>query len=291
MNILGTGLSGLVGSRIVKILTHDFSFEDMSLATGIDITDFKSVKKKLEKSSAAWIFHFAALTDVDAGEKENGNKTGNYWKVNVEATDYIVKCASEQGKRILYLSTDYVFDGQKDSYHENDIPNPKGWYATTKYEGEKKVAQFRNNLIIRIANPYRSNPIGKTDFVHKIVERLWNKQQIYAPKDQIFVPTFIDDIAKALRILVIHNAKGIFHVVGDSPISPYNAALEIAHTYALSPNNIHPTSFNDYFVSRAPRPMKAVLIHDKITKFGISMNSFHSGLKEVRKQEIKEEII
>ena len=74
---------------------------------------------------------------------------------------------------MLYISTDYVFDGTKDEYTEDDTPNPQGFYAETKCKGEDAVRELGNmGLIIRIANPYRAHPIGKKDFVHKMKERL-----------------------------------------------------------------------------------------------------------------------
>lgn len=284
MNVIGTGLSGLVGSRVVELLTPRYEFENLSFETGVDITDSDMLFDRITGSDASWVFHFAAYTDVDACESERiyGRK-GKPWQVNVEATAVIVQACKETGKRMLYISTDYVFDGTKDFYTETDQPNPVGWYGITKYEGERLTEELgENGLTVRIANPYRSLWSGKPDFVRKIVERLENGLQVIAPSDQVFVPTFIDDIAGAIDRLVGSGASGVYHVVGSSPMSPYQASLDIAEAYGLNRQLVVATSFAEYFKNRAPRPLHAYLKNDKIAGSGIRMSSFNEGLRAIR---------
>ncbi len=280
MNILGTGLSGLVGSRVTELLSPEFTFENLSLDTGVDITDKKSVTARLEKSDAPWVFHMAAYTNVQNAEKEKDMAR----KVNVEATQNIADICKKLGKRLLYIDTDYAFDGKKKIYTEEDAPNPLGWYAQTKTEGAKCVLAI-GGLVIRISNPYRANPVGKKDFVHKMLERLRLGQTVTAPADQIFAPTFIDDIAAALRVLVRLGASGIYHVVG-SPLSPYEAAGIIAQVFGCDKTLIQKTSFAAMFAGRAPVPQYAALKNDKIQSLGLKMHSFVEGIAEVKKQEI-----
>lgn len=287
MKILGTGLSGLVGSRVTELLSPDFSFENLSLETGVDITRKESVDARIDHSSAPWVFHFAARTDVDGAEKEKdlGEKSPS-WVVNVSATQHIVDACRRTGKKLLYISTDFVFDGTRDVYTEEDVPNPQGWYARTKYEGEKRVMSLTDRaLVVRIANPYRSNFPVKPDFVHKIIERFVEKVPVVAANDQIFVPTFIDDIARALATLVRLDASGIYHVVGSQALTPYEAAQRIARTFGFTAARIEPTTFKEYFAGRAPRPFHAVLKNDKISELGVSMKSFEEGLQMVKQQE------
>ena len=154
--IIGTGLSGLVGSRIVELLSDKYQFEDISLATGIDITDKPAVLMVVQKNQADLILHLAAMTDVDRCEKDKlSGENGDAWKINVNGTQNIVDAAESFNKKVLYISTDFVFDGNADFYTEDDQPNPINWYAQTKYEGEKIVLQQPKNLVIRIAYPYR----------------------------------------------------------------------------------------------------------------------------------------
>ena len=288
MNILGTGLSGLVGSRVVELLSPSHTFTNLSLETGIDITDHSAVTAAIKTSDAPWIFHLAAYTNVQGAEQERdlGEKSAA-WKVNVIATENIVEAASTYHKKVLYIDTDYAFDGTQKSYSEEDVPSPLGWYARTKSEGAKRVLTLKDNaLVVRIANPYRANPVGKTDFVHKMLERLTKNLGISAPSDQLFVPTFIDDVAAALHALLEASASGIYHVVGSTALSPYEAAHAIASEFGCDTNQITKTSFAQYFANRAPTPQFAALTNDKIRALGVTMHTFEEGLKIVHTQEV-----
>ncbi len=287
MNILGTGLSGLVGSRVVELMTGEFQFENLSLETGVDITNIESVDSYFAKSAAPWVFHMAAYTDVQGAEKERDlGEASTAWMVNVKATENIVDNCRRLGKKLLYIDTDYAFDGKKKSYGEDDAPSPLGWYAKTKSEGAKRVlALGAQGLVIRISNPYRAHPVGKKDFVHKMLERLLAGQLITGATDQLFTPTFIDDIAGALRILVAKNASGIYHVVSAPAISPYDAAMQIAETFGCDKTLVKTTTFAEMFAGRAPAPQYAALKNDKITSLGVAMHSFAEGIAEVKKQE------
>lgn len=282
MNILGTGLSGLVGSRVVTLLTPDFQFENLSLETGVDITDRSSVDTYFAKSTAPWVFHFAAYTDVQGAEKAKDAA----WKVNVTATEHIADTCKKLGKKMLYIDTDYAFDGKKKSYSEDDAPNPLGWYAKTKTEGAKRVLALGNQgLVIRISNPYRAHPIGKKDFVHKMLERLAIGQTITGATDQLFTPTFIDDIAAALRALVAFDASGIYHVASSPALSPHEAGCIVAKAFGFGQENVKKTTFTEMFADRAPVPQYAALKNDKIQSLGVVLHSFGEGIAQVKKQE------
>ncbi len=280
MNILGTGLSGLVGSRVTQMLAPEFTFENLSPDTGVDITDVKSVTARLEKTDAPWVFHMAAYTDVQGAERTEKDIA---WKVNVEATQHIADICKKLNKRLLYIDTDYAFDGKNKSYTEEDTPNPLGWYAKTKTEGAKRVLAI-GGLVIRISNPYRAHPVGKKDFVHKMIERMQAGEIVSAPTDQIFAPTFIDDIAAALRVLVKVGASGMYHVVG-SPLTPYEAASIIAEIFEYNTGLVEKSTFAEMFANRAPAPQYAALRNDKIKALGVVMHSFREGIAEVKKQE------
>lgn len=286
MNILGTGMSGLVGSRIVELLGPEFTFADLSHETGVDITDYTRVNSRIAAANASWVFHLAAFTDVDGAQKQRAEGEKSLaWQVNVAATENIATACKRSGKRLLYISTDYVFKGDKPIYSESDLPDPQGWYALTKYEGEKRVASLgRQALIIRIANPYRAATSGKLDFVHKIISRLQAGQSVMSPIDQLFMPTFIDDIAMAIGLLVKKDVSGLYHVVGGGALSPFAAAIEIATVFGFDKSLVKETTFAQFFGGRAPRPFHAVLKHDKIDKLGIKMRTFAQGLAEVRRQ-------
>jgi len=288
MDIIGTGLSGLVGSRVVSQLSPKFSFTDLSKETGFDLMDFSRIRTTITGSTAPWVFHFAAYTDVQGAEQEKDQKEQSIsWKVNVSATENIVNICHDTEKRLLYISTDYVFDGTQDTYDENDTPNPLSWYGKTKYEGEKLVQTLGPPaLIIRIANPYRSNPVGKMDFVHKMLERMQSGLEIQTPTDQIFSPTYIDDLAFALEKLITAKARGIYHVVALNGITPYEAARCVAEEFRFHNALVTPVLYDQYFSGKALPPKHAHLKHGKIDALGVTLHTFGEGLNAVRRQEL-----
>lgn len=305
VKIIGTGLSGLVGSRILELLENIYEFEDLSLETGVDITNKEDVLNRIKKSTALMVIHLAAKTNVDLCEKdkEKDIKILGYkdikqqekewvrektaWAVNVLGTQNIAEACIKTSKGLLYVSTDFVFDGDKksnDGYSEEDKPNPINWYARTKYEGEKIVQTLNPaGIIARLAYPYRAS-FARKDFVRAIIERLKNRKALKMVTDHIVSPAFIDDIVKAFDVLIKNNKSGIFHVVGVQALSPYDAAVSIAKEFNFNSSLISKTTRAEFFKDRAPRPFKLVLRNDKIQKLGIKMRSFEEGIKEVKRQ-------
>ncbi len=288
MKILGTGLSGLVGSRIVELLAPRHTFVNFSLENGIDITHREDITSRIESDKEAeWVLHLAAYTNVQQAEADRAlGEQSDAWNVNVMATQYVIDACRRTGKHMLYVDTDYAFDGSKQSYTETDSTHPLSWYAQTKSEGARRVLGLGDGgLVIRISNPYRAHPVGKKDFAHKMLERLQAGEQVVAPADQLFVPTFIDDIASALEVLMGASASGIYHVVGSQAVSPFDVANSIARVWALDPTLVKKTTFADFFAGRAPVPQYAVLENDKIRKLGVSMRGFDEGILEVQRLE------
>jgi len=283
--ILSTGMSGLVGTRIAQMLADRYEFTDLSLATNVDITDADSVLKNVTNSQAKLILHLAAKTDVDACEDDKIlGEEGGAWMINVEGTRNVVTAAKKTGKKVIYISTDFVFDGTSDFYNEDDEPNPVNWYGYTKHEGEKIVLrEGMNSTVLRIAYPYRAQFSGKLDFVRKIIKMLKHHQKVVGLTDHIFTPTFIDDIAEAISIFLEKDLSGIYHVVGSQSLTTYEASKLIAVTFGFA-ENIEKSTREIYFRGRAFRPFKLALKNDKIRKLGIGMKRFDEGLKEVRKQ-------
>jgi len=203
VKILVTGLTGLVGSRVAELLSTRHEFNNISRSTGVDIENKKSVLSVISASDAQVVLHLAAKTNVDGCETDKSlGQNGEAWKINVEGTRNIAGACSQTNKKLIYISTDFVFDGTKETYSEEDIPNPVNWYAKTKYEGEKIVQDLKTPWIIaRIAYPYRANFV-RPDFFRAILNRLKNNEPVSAVMDHVFTPTFIDDIAFALDILI-----------------------------------------------------------------------------------------
>jgi dTDP-4-dehydrorhamnose reductase len=286
--VIGTGLSGLVGSRIVELLQKTYQFVDISRRTGTDILKNFAVEEKIKKSSAEVVLHFAAKTDVDGCEKDKiqGIK-GDAWKINVDGTKNIVSSCQKFKKKLIYISTDFVFDGEntpQEGYSEDNMPNPVNWYARTKYEGEKIVQSAHIPwIILRIAYPFRAN-YPKMEYVRNILTRLKENREVFAVTDHFFTPTFIDDLGNALDVLIKNNATGIYHAVGKQSVSPYKVAQLIANVFNLNASFIHQTTRKQFFKDRAQRPFNTSLKNDKIGKFAINMHTFEEGLQEIKRQ-------
>ena len=319
MKILGTGLSGLVGSRVVELLKDQYKFE----SSEVDVTDRESIINKIKTSDAPIVLHLAAKTSVDGCEKDRGKDirtfchpelvSGSYemlnqvqhdtqkrfwtgqndeewrdkktaWGINVYGTKNIVDACEKNNKKLMYISTDFVFDGSRKTYNETDKQNPINWYGATKYEGEKIVQKASIPwIIVRLAYPYRAH-FAKKDFVRILIDKFEKGESLQMVTDHIITPTFIDDVAYALDALIKNNATGIFHVVGSEFISPYEAALKIAKVFNYDKKNITNTTRLKFFRNRAQRPFHLALKNDKIQNLGVKMRSFEEGLKEVKRQ-------
>lgn len=285
-HIIAVGGSGLVGSRIGEILGQYFSFENASIETGLDITKPETLSQIRNATENTWILHLAAKADVDGCEKDKPlGEQGPAWLINVEGTGNVLNSCKESGSKMIYISTDFIFDGQKplgEGYKEEDRPNPINWYAKTKLEGEKLVKESGVPfLIVRIAYPFRKEFPGKLDFVRAIKTRLENKQSVQAVTDHVMSPTYIDDIGSALKTLIDENKTGIYHVVGSASVSPYEASLQIAEIFHLDPSLITQTKRDVFFQGRADRPFNLYLQNDKIKQLGVRMRSFQEGLQEM----------
>src|SRR5579859_5253189 len=259
MHIFAIGASGLVGTRLKVLLQSKYQIDNLSLETGLDITDPQTLQIVEEDVSHTTVIHLAAKADVDGCERDRAlGINGDAYRINVLGTKNVVEACLKQRKKIIYISTDFVFDGQKEvdqQYTEEDMPNPLNWYGWTKYEGEKIVlASGLPYMIIRIAYPYRPVPGPRNDFVQSIKERLGAKQPVPAVTDHVMTPTFLDDIAIALDALLNHDAQGVFHVVGSQSLTPYDAALTIAKTFDYHTSLITKTTRNVFFKDRAIRP-------------------------------------
>lgn len=287
--IIGLGLNGLVGSRILDLLSDQYEFITLSRSKGVDITNKDSLKILENYPKAKFVLHLAAKTDVDSCEQDkNLDKNGDAWKINVEGVKNVAEICRALGKKIIYFSTDFVFDGKKpkgESYSEEDIPSPINWYGVTKYEGEKAVQNAcADFVIVRPAYPYRARYEIKSDFMRTIKKRLEQNLPVKAITDHIFCPTFIDDIAKALDVLIRKDAFGIYHIVGESSLSPYESAIAIADAFALNKDLISKTTREDFFNNKAQRPFNVALKNDKISALSVYMSTFKEGLDKVRDQ-------
>ena len=171
-----------------------------------------------------------------------------------------------------------------DGYTEEDTPHPVNWYAQTKYEGEKRVQSAQVPwMIVRIAYPYRAQ-FEKNDFVRAMKNRRAQGLEIKAITDHKYCPTFIDDIAGALDVLIQQSATGIYHVTGNESLSPYDAAMAIAKAFGLDTNLIGTTTRSEYFAGKAQRPFDLSMNNGKIKQLGVRLHGFQEGLQLIKEQ-------
>lgn len=284
INIAVSGGAGLVGSRLIQLLSPKYNLKALGRSDGFDVTDAKSFTR-FDEFKFNYFLHLAAKADVDGSEseKELGEKS-QAWIINVNGTKNVSDYCRKKNIRLIYVSTDFVFDGRKpegDFYTEEDVPNPLNYYAVTKYEGEKIVAEDNQNLIVRIAYPYRKEFDKKKDFVRSLLDRLRQGESLNAVTDHIICPTFIDDIAFSIDSLIENKVSGIYHAVGSQPITPYDAVLKIAEKFGLNKNLIKPTTREEFFRGKAQRPFNLYLKNDKIKNLGVNIKTFDEGLEEL----------
>lgn len=258
IKIVVTGATGLVGTEIIKILGNSFKFIPFDSKT-LDITDKKNLDDTFSKLDFDVILHLAAYTNVDGAEI---NKDLAY-KINVEGTKNIFETAKELGKKFIYFSTDFVFDGTKPPYDELSDPNPLGYYAKTKYEGEKIVA--KGAMIVRISYPYSKllAKQNKPDFANKIASKLQNGDSLCLINNCAITPTYIEDIAFALKHLINNFKNEIFHLVGGKSYTPYEIGLIIKQKIPHSKSFIKQISFEEFSKDRNIRPKYSIILSSK----------------------------
>ena len=291
VKIIGTGLSGLVGSRITELLKNKYNFVDFSLDSGVDILNDKALKEAFNKNKEAEaVLHLAAFTDTSAAWQERGDKKGLCYRLNVLGTKNIVSLCQKHNKYLIYISTDFVFDGKKDNvYTEKDKPCPIEWYGQTKYWGEQEVLKSGLPAVVaRIAFPFRAHFEQKKDVVRKMIEGLKNKTLYPMFADQVVTPTFIDDIAWGLDYFIKNKSVGVYHLVGSTSLSSYQMARMVAQTFGFNEDLVKKGSLLDYQKSQPqgsrPWQKRLALSNKKISALGIKMLSFEEALLKLRQQ-------
>ncbi len=285
--IIGTGLSGMVGSRLVELFQKKYQFVNLDLTTNVDITDASAVNHALSQHQPTTVIHLAALTDVSKAYEEKDNKQGMVYKINTEGTRNIALSCQKHGHYLIHISTDFVFDGEKETpYTETDKPNPIEWYGQTKFWAEQEVEKSNcQHVIARIAYPFRANFPQKLDLVRNIIQKLKNNSLHPMFADQIITPTFIDDICNTLNIFINKKPTGIYHLVGSTSLSPFELTQKISQVFNLKAD-IKSSSFKD-FILKDPRPRQQFLkiSNQKLkTDLNITMKSIDSALKVLKDQ-------
>lgn len=287
--ILGTGLSGMIGSRLVELCGQRVEFVNLDLATGVDITKQDQVEEMLKKYRSTTVIHLAAFTDVSKAYQESGNKQGMVYQVNVLGTKNIAEACKKYDHYLVHISTDFVFDGANPpagGYSESDQPHPIEWYGQTKLLAEDEVTRSGcRSVILRTAFPFRAKFALKEDLVRGILTQL--KANSLAPRfdDQIITPTLIDDLCQVVKLFIEKKPNGIYHGVGSTWLSPFELAQKIAQVFEIKAE-IKPGSFQEC-LKTDPRPRQQFLKLSNLKlkqDFGIEMKTIDEALEVLKSQ-------
>lgn len=298
MKVLVTGVAGQLGYDVIAEL-HAQGIEAVGtdiLPTVIlpsqvtyfpmDITNQASVSKAISEVRADAVIHCAAWTAVDAAEEEVNRV--KVFAVNEQGTKNIAHACQDTNTRMMYISTDYVFDGQGDTPWQPDCKNynPLNIYGKSKLAGEQAVSSLLDNFfIVRIAWVFGLNG---NNFINTMLKIAQTHDTIRVVNDQIGTPTYTKDLAKLLVQMIQTNKYGYYHATNEGGfISWYDFACEIFRQAGLA-TKVLPVTTAEYGLSRAKRPFNSRLDKTKLVQNGFTpLPTWQDSLKRYL-QEIKQ---
>jgi len=254
--IIVTGLSGVVGQSLVSSLIPKYEVISLSrnpvelkLVRSIqcDITNSKELAKQLSQEKPVAILHLAAATHIDACESDRTNgKDGIVWRTNVDATHDLVEFSASTNTPMVMLSTECVFDGEKETYSEDDVPNPKNWYGETKLLGERFAIDSGGPISILRSVIAFGQAGGKT-MLEKMLAQIKSGKEFSVVSDQRISPTHLPRIGKVIMLLLDKPKKGIFHMTPEDSLTPLEFATLLARQYGSDTHIIQPVTMVDFF--------------------------------------------
>lgn len=267
MKLLISGGSGLLGSKVAEIALArgdavycGYAHNEPAIGSPVrlDLADDRGIHDLLDRLRPDAIVHSAALTDVDRCERERELA----YQLNVEGTRAIAQACQDVGAFLVYISTDYVFDGVGGMYREDELTNPISYYGTSKLLGE----QFCHGCIARTCVIYGSQPAsGKINFALWLIDRLRSGKQVSVVTDQFITPTLNTNLAGMVLEAADRRLAGIYHMAGATRISRYDFALQVADIFGLNADLILPSRMADLpWIAR--RPMDSSLDTSKASK-------------------------
>ncbi len=294
MKVLITGTNGLLGQHLAPLLLKK-GYEVVATGKGeprfaleagapiryhsIDITDPMNVYHLMELEKPEVVVHAAAMTQVDDCEKDPEHCE----QTNVQATTQLLVDAETFSRHFIYLSTDFVFDGERGNYGEEDELSPVNFYGFTKLQAEGVVqtseipwAIVRTSLVYgNVSHARRSNIIGW------IRESLEKRQPIKVVSDQRRTPTFVEDLAQGIILIIEKKATGIYHIAGKDELSPYEMAIQTAELLQLDHSNIEKVDASSFSQPGKRPPRTSLLIGKARKELGYEPLSFREGLRKV----------
>lgn len=285
MKILVIGGTGLVGSKFIELNGDKFEI-DAPPSAELDVLESQRIESYLNENQCEVVLNCSGYTKVDDAQDQTDDKEGDCYKLNVEAAGNLAKICKDYGIHLIHISTDYIFDGTKerDPYTETDRPNPLSWYGMTKLLGEEEVLSAEGEYTIaRIEMPYSVDYAKKSDFARFFYNSLREGKNFTAVEDQKITPIFVDDLVKALGVLVERKYQGIINVASADFITPFEFAQKIAEGIGADKKLVQSVKFAEFNSGRkASRPQHSWL---DVSKFE---SEFGKGILKTNGEEINE---
>jgi len=293
--ILITGSNGLLGQKVAELLVRGSAYvitlashaekpvKPLPSATYVqmDITSKKEVKRVVFACEPEAIINCAAMTNVDACEKERERA----WKINVEGVEHLIEAARKNNARILHISTDYIFDGKSGPYDESARPEPLSYYGKGKLASENALRMSGlEYFIARTMVLYGASAGVKSNFALWLIQNLEQKLQVRVVDDQFGNPTLADDLAHGLISALELGRTGVYHMAGREIVSRYEFALKLAEVFDFDSKLVTPIKTSQ-LRQPAPRPLKSGLITLKAeVELGFKPSTVEQGLQILKSQ-------
>ncbi|WP_423149704.1 SDR family oxidoreductase [Rubrolithibacter danxiaensis] len=294
--VLITGSNGLLGQKLVDLILETGRAEIIATSKGInrhpiktgyvydelDITDIDQLRTVVSGHHPDVIINTAAMTNVDACEK---NKE-LCWQLNVDAVKYLAEVCEEKNIHLIHLSTDFIFDGEKGPYSEEDEPNPLSYYGKSKLEAENilKASACKWTILRTIIVYGIVKDMSRSNIILWAKSALEKGAPINVVNDQWRMPTLAEDLAECCMLAAEKGIGGVFNASGKDMMSILEIVQAVADFWGLDKSLINPISAES-LNQDAKRPVKTGFILDKARKeLGYQPHSFKEGLEIVKQQ-------
>jgi len=281
MKALIIGASGQVGGALSslcvrrKIEVYGTSRKGQGFLY-LDLAAPESVTAAFEKASPDLVLLCSALTHVDDCERNPALAE----KINAQGPALVAAECAKTGAKLVYFSTEYVFDGKAGPYGEADEPSPVSVYGRTKLEGERACLALKNALSVRTTVVYSHNPASK-NFVMQLIGNHKAGAKMRVPSDQYSNPTYAPELAAAVLDLAAADASGVYNVVGPDWLSRYEFALKACEAFGFDPGFLEPRLTAE-LGQAAARPLRAGLKTEKLAeKLGRALPPAGESLRKI----------
>ncbi len=288
--ILITGANGFLAHYLIKIFIRDYDV--IGIGKGLqrmhcdekkfhyiscDFTDEEEILKIIEEHQPDFIIHAGAMSKPDECEL----KKEKAYNTNVKATQYLLTAAAKTKSFFLFVSTDFIFDGVHGMYVEDSTTGPVNYYGQTKLEAEAFVKAYLFNwCIVRTVLVYGHPRGGRENILTTVAAKIKNGEEVKIFNDQLRTPTYVEDLAGAIKTIIDKRATGIFHISGEDVLTPYEMAVAAAKHLNLNEKLIKIVTEKD-FDQPARRPLKTGFDISKAKSLlGYNPISFQEGLRK-----------